>query len=259
MHWGKEYQLHPNRRQLSIAKYLHSLGVSAVIGAHPHVLQPHSRTTDHLTAYSVGNFLFPQIKECLTVGFLFQSCRVHWLSEMKPQGRRKLITNFPHLWRPQRTLTIVIQQGITLKVFQYGVKPYHGGTLCFLRYSTVLQPNCSSFQNSCTSLGSELPFGSISGSIIQHQQKPTIAYYNRADIQRCVAHCFKHSVRNKEEKLYFFAIPKERIIMKEWLDIIGHRTCSAHFHGDMKTHMINIATIFKHKSSRPTAAKLHAS
>jgi membrane-associated PAP2 superfamily phosphatase len=77
MHWGKEYQLHPNRRQLSIAKYLHSLGVSAVIGAHPHVLQPHSRTTDHLTAYSVGNFLFPQIKECLTVGFLFQSCRVH--------------------------------------------------------------------------------------------------------------------------------------------------------------------------------------
>ncbi|CAB3991400.1 Hypothetical predicted protein, partial [Paramuricea clavata] len=66
MHWGAEYKLHPNRRQLSIAKYLHSLGVSAVIGAHPHVLQPHSRSTNHLTAYSVGNFLFPRINDCLT-------------------------------------------------------------------------------------------------------------------------------------------------------------------------------------------------
>ena len=133
MHWGREYKLHPNRRQMSIAKYLHSLGVLAVIGAHPHVLQPHSRTTDHLTAYSVGNFLFPQIKECLTVGFLFQSCRVHWLSEMKPQAR-KLTTNFPYSWKPQRTLTIVIQEGIALKVFKYGVQRYHGETLCFWRY-----------------------------------------------------------------------------------------------------------------------------
>ena len=70
MHWGAEYKLHPNRRQLSIAKYLHSFGVSAVIGAHPHVLQPHSRSTNHLTAYSVGNFLFPRINDCLTVSGL---------------------------------------------------------------------------------------------------------------------------------------------------------------------------------------------
>ncbi|XP_028405176.1 uncharacterized protein LOC114527664 [Dendronephthya gigantea] len=60
MHWGREYRLRPNRRQKRIAEYLHSLGVSAVIGAHSHTLQPHSKTKNQLTVYSLGNFLFPQ-------------------------------------------------------------------------------------------------------------------------------------------------------------------------------------------------------
>lgn len=59
MHWGKEFSFRRNKSQKRIAKYLHSIGVSIVIGAHPHVLQGHSITTHHgLTAYSIGNFLF---------------------------------------------------------------------------------------------------------------------------------------------------------------------------------------------------------
>ena len=60
MHWGIEYTFHPKQREVRIAKYLHSLGVSAVIGAHPHTLQGHSKTKHHVTVYSIGNFLFPQ-------------------------------------------------------------------------------------------------------------------------------------------------------------------------------------------------------
>ena len=60
MHWGTEYSFRPNRRQERIAEYLHSLGVSAVIGAHAHTLLPHSKTKNQLTAYGLGNFLFPQ-------------------------------------------------------------------------------------------------------------------------------------------------------------------------------------------------------
>ena len=64
MHWGKEYSTYVNRRQKHIAEYLHSLGVTVVVGAHPHVLQGHrmghSKSGQRLTAYSIGNFLFPQ-------------------------------------------------------------------------------------------------------------------------------------------------------------------------------------------------------
>ena len=35
-----------------------SLGVQVIIGAHPHVLQPHCRHDNKLVAYSLGNFLF---------------------------------------------------------------------------------------------------------------------------------------------------------------------------------------------------------
>ena len=59
MHYGSEFSVHPNESQKRIAKYLHSIGVSVVIGAHPHVLQGHIFTTHRLTAYSIGNFLFP--------------------------------------------------------------------------------------------------------------------------------------------------------------------------------------------------------
>ena len=67
MHWGREYELRPNQSQKRVAKYLHSIGVSVVIGTHPHVLQDHSKITDQLTAYSIGNFLFPKHGTNMTV------------------------------------------------------------------------------------------------------------------------------------------------------------------------------------------------
>ena len=73
MHWGIEYSIRPNKIQKHIAKYLHSIGVSAVIGAHPHVLQGHSITPYHgLTAYSIGNFLFPKHGTNMSVSSMFQ-------------------------------------------------------------------------------------------------------------------------------------------------------------------------------------------
>ena len=64
MHWGTEFTTSPTTRQLRIAKYLHSLGVAAVIGAHPHTLQEIRKTNHQVTAYSLGNFLFPFISDC---------------------------------------------------------------------------------------------------------------------------------------------------------------------------------------------------
>ena len=61
MHWGLEYQMVPHKTQKDLADYLHSLGVEAVIGSHPHVVQPMELTDDdgtrRLTVFSLGNLI----------------------------------------------------------------------------------------------------------------------------------------------------------------------------------------------------------
>ena len=61
MHWGNEYQQYPSNLQKETAKYLASLGVNIIIGAHPHVIQPIDFIDDTLVIYSLGNFVSSQI------------------------------------------------------------------------------------------------------------------------------------------------------------------------------------------------------
>lgn len=61
-HWGEEYQTFPNRAQKEFALEVLNAGASAVIGSHPHVLQPVEKyvTKDGratLISYSLGNFV----------------------------------------------------------------------------------------------------------------------------------------------------------------------------------------------------------
>lgn len=66
-HWGYEYKLKPNPQQVAHAKRFLEAGATAVIGSHPHVLQPFER---HVTrdgretfiAYSLGNFVSGQFR-----------------------------------------------------------------------------------------------------------------------------------------------------------------------------------------------------
>ncbi len=60
-HWGVERSTSENARQRSFAKVALDAGASAVIGAHPHVLQPIRRAgrgRRQLVAYSLGNFVW---------------------------------------------------------------------------------------------------------------------------------------------------------------------------------------------------------
>lgn len=64
-HWGHEYTHQPNASQKRLAQAWADLGVTAILGSHPHVLQPvtfvraqsGNRT---LVAYSLGNFIARQ-------------------------------------------------------------------------------------------------------------------------------------------------------------------------------------------------------
>jgi poly-gamma-glutamate capsule biosynthesis protein CapA/YwtB (metallophosphatase superfamily) len=57
-HWGDELRRTPNARQRLFAKAALRAGAHAVIGAHPHVLQPRHRLGRRIVAYSLGNFVF---------------------------------------------------------------------------------------------------------------------------------------------------------------------------------------------------------
>lgn len=65
MHWGLEYQTHPNGEQLHLANWLLQKGVHHIIGSHPHVIQPievreGENNSSHLIAYSLGNYISNQ-------------------------------------------------------------------------------------------------------------------------------------------------------------------------------------------------------
>jgi poly-gamma-glutamate synthesis protein (capsule biosynthesis protein) len=58
-HWGVERAGTEDARQRAFAQIALGAGADAVIGAHPHVLQPIRRVGTHrLVAYSLGNFVF---------------------------------------------------------------------------------------------------------------------------------------------------------------------------------------------------------
>lgn len=81
-HWGTEYQLQPNKDQKLIAKFTLEHGADAVIGAHPHVLQPavwenytlagDSVERKGLVVYSLGNFISNQRDRYRDGGMLFE-------------------------------------------------------------------------------------------------------------------------------------------------------------------------------------------
>jgi poly-gamma-glutamate synthesis protein (capsule biosynthesis protein) len=57
-HWGDELARQPTARQRLFARTAMRAGATAVIGAHPHVLQPRVRRGHRITAWSLGNFVF---------------------------------------------------------------------------------------------------------------------------------------------------------------------------------------------------------
>ena len=58
VHWGIERDTCPSNEQRLFARQLLDAGADAVIGHHPHVLQPVESTGGKLVAYSLGNFVW---------------------------------------------------------------------------------------------------------------------------------------------------------------------------------------------------------
>ena len=68
-HWGNEYQLVPNERQILLKEMLQDAGADIILGSHPHVLQRYEvedkNDKKYFTIYSMGNALSNQRVENL--------------------------------------------------------------------------------------------------------------------------------------------------------------------------------------------------
>ena len=77
LHWGVEFQPYPSIRQRALAHRLSKAGVAAVIGHHPHILQPIDTIGKMSVYYSIGNFVFdqnvPKAKESMIARLTFHS------------------------------------------------------------------------------------------------------------------------------------------------------------------------------------------
>lgn len=71
IHWGIEYNTSQSPKQRYLAEKLNALGVDAIIGSHPHVVQPIEYITNEtsqkktLVCYSLGNFISNQRAETM--------------------------------------------------------------------------------------------------------------------------------------------------------------------------------------------------
>ena len=74
-HWGKQFEFEPRDNQIEFAHAALEAGALAVVGSHPHVLQPWEKyvTSDGretLAVYSLGNFVSGQRKLENRVGIM---------------------------------------------------------------------------------------------------------------------------------------------------------------------------------------------
>ena len=96
IHWGNEYQRDPDETQRAIARFLIREGVNAIIGSHPHVVQPvevqyyGADSSDFkLVVYSLGNFISNQREQYRDGGIMLR------LELTKVQ--KTIITDFSYL------------------------------------------------------------------------------------------------------------------------------------------------------------------
>ena len=106
IHWGNEYEKHPNKRQRELAIALARHGVGAVIGSHPHVVQDSDWIEEEgakmktFVIYSLGNFISNQTSPAATRGGMLLSLE---LIRERSTGRWTTQPSYQYVFVQKRT------------------------------------------------------------------------------------------------------------------------------------------------------------
>lgn len=107
-HWGAEYQNDFSKSQQAAGREFIDAGADAVLGSHPHVIQPVEIYKNKAIFYSLGNFLFDQIfsfevRHGLGVKITFASNKIEY--EMIPTQMK----NFQVVPPDEAAKTLILQ------------------------------------------------------------------------------------------------------------------------------------------------------
>ncbi len=78
IHWGNEYERYENQYQQNLAQHILNCGADAIIGSHPHVVQPvqllynNDSSRFNIVVYSLGNFVSNQREQYKDGGIVFE-------------------------------------------------------------------------------------------------------------------------------------------------------------------------------------------
>ncbi|MFZ3100573.1 MAG: CapA family protein [Minisyncoccales bacterium] len=120
-HWGAEYQNDFSKSQQAAGREFIDVGADAVLGSHPHVIQPVEIYKNKAIFYSLGNFLFDQIfsfevRHGLGVKITFASNKIEY--EMIPTQMK----NFQVVPPDEAAKTLILQNLSAKSVASDGIK-----------------------------------------------------------------------------------------------------------------------------------------
>ena len=107
IHWGIEYQRTENKQQDDMAAFILDHGADAIIGSHPHVVQPvkmvrdttSADTSGHLVVFSLGNFISNQRDRYTDGGIITEL-------DLEKTGKGTTIRDYSYLpvwvWKPAK-------------------------------------------------------------------------------------------------------------------------------------------------------------
>lgn len=87
-HWGKEYQYEPLTKCITMAKRMVEAGADAILGSHPHHIQPLLKIRNVPVCFSMGNFLFPDF-------YMFPPRPIWYPSKYEDLSQIKRVESYP--------------------------------------------------------------------------------------------------------------------------------------------------------------------
>jgi hypothetical protein len=137
VHWGVEYQRHENKEQQLLASFLARKGCDAIVGMHPHVIQPiktvkNADGKEIPVAYSLGNFVSNQRERFKDGGIMFKLTIVSNKNTKTDQSQQD--GQIDKIRSKTKNTATSINHSSTVKVIEYShlpfwihkVKPFEG-------------------------------------------------------------------------------------------------------------------------------------
>lgn len=116
-HWGKEHSYIPPSYCKDYAKRMVDAGADAVIGSHPHVINPVVKYKGKYVYFSLGNFLFPD--KCMQIPrpMYYPETKEEYLSLKRMWTYPKSISEpIVAVWKPKNRIGMMIEMEVNDKI-----------------------------------------------------------------------------------------------------------------------------------------------